>query len=80
MRVDGVRAGAGTGGPTVAPQDEYRYELLQRLRRRSLERRRSAAGARDRVVTGSGLGDVAADARLYDAGAGVRRRPGGGLP
>lgn len=80
MRVDGVRAGAGAGGPTVTAQDEYRYELLQRLRRRSLERRRSATGARDRSATGSGFDGVAADLGLYGASDGVRPRPGGDRP
>ena len=77
MRVDGIRGGAGAGGPTVSPQDEYRYELLQRLRRRALDRRRAGDGARDRTVTGSAYEEAAAELATYEAAARLRQRPSG---
>lgn len=80
MRVDGVRGGAAAGGPTVSTQDEYRYELLQRLRRRALDRRRSGDGARDRTVTGSAYQEAAAELAAYETAARLRQRPSGSQP
>jgi len=80
MRVDGIRGGAGAGGPTVSTQDEYRYELLQRLRRRALERRRGTDGARDRTATGSAYEEAAAELAAYETAARLRQPPSGPRP
>lgn len=77
MSIDGVRAVAGAGGATVAAQDEYRYELLQRLRRRALERRRGTDGARGPQATGSAYEEAAAELAAYETAARLRQRPSG---
>ncbi len=65
MAVDAVSRMGGAGGPGVSVQEQYRYELLQRLRRRALEQRRAGSGGR-------GSGGAGSDSRGSDARGGGR--------